>query len=182
MPAHSKYLSTIILLLFFAPCKSQHKDKADSLFATANERLKTKWEHLDSTDFAHALSEYTEVANLRPEFWQAYRNKARVHIYLKQYIDALEDLTLAITYADKNSHPGLFEMRGIVFYHLGIYLESINDLTVTINNSKVNDNALYWRSQSRWKLEQKKEACKDLYEAVQKNKEHAKKNKLVRCD
>lgn len=177
------WLITVLIFFYYYPCKSQqHKDKGDSLFVAANERLKTKWEHLDSLDFAEALHEYTEVLHMKPEYWQAYRNRARIYSYLKRYTEALEDLTLAIAYSDKNFHPGLFEMRGIVFYNLGLFVDSVDDLTVAITSMQNNESALFWRSQARWKLGLQKEACRDLKEALKKNKDLAKKNRLVRCD
>ncbi|MBX9850908.1 MAG: tetratricopeptide repeat protein [Cytophagaceae bacterium] len=177
-------MKKLLLILLFSvavfTCNAQSSQSADELFTSANNRLKNKWEHIDSTEFVKSIGEYTEAIKQNPEFWQAYRNRARIYYHLKQYENALTDLSKALQYADRSSLPELFEIRGNVFYDMGHFMDAVNDLSVTLENTKQAD-LLLIRAKAKYKLGKTELACEDFSSARQMDKSLNEKE-LAICD
>jgi tetratricopeptide (TPR) repeat protein len=177
---------SIAFFLFFVffSVDAQHTStiKADSFFYAANNRLKSKWNFIDSSVFKRSIKDYAEAIALKPDYWQAYRNRARIYIHQKKYDQALEDLTLAILNADKKLLPQLFEMRGMVFYDMGMYKEAIDDFTVALKDPTDKAKTYLYLARAEWKLGFKKEACKNYEEAIRLNKSLKVSNEIIICE
>jgi len=175
---------TFLLFLFFFGARAQNTSsvKADSFFYAANNRLKSKWNFIDSNVFKKSINDYAKAIALKPDYWQAYRNRARIYIHQKKFDQALEDLTLAILHADKTLLPPLFEMRGMVFYDMGMNKEAIDDFNIALNDPTDKPKTILYLARAEWKLGFKKEACKKYEEAIRLNRSLKVKNEIVICD
>ena len=152
--------------------------RADSFFYAANNKLKKKWSDADSLLFKQAINDYANAIKLKPNYWQAYRNKARTHIYLKQYEQAIIDLTAAISYV-KDTTTGLYYLRGEALYCSGKYAYAIKDFDEEIIQNSSSAFSFLFRAKAKWKLEEKAEACEDYNKALKLNKDAEKQKEFL---
>jgi tetratricopeptide (TPR) repeat protein len=81
-----------------------------------------------------ALSYYTRVLSLDPNYAEAYNNRGNTHADLGQYPEAIADFSEALNY----DHPDLgliYYNRGNTYLEMGRYDEAIADFSDAIQNS-----------------------------------------------
>lgn len=159
------FLFLFTMLLSFCYGQKNIK-KAYQLFESANSRLKTNFENIDSTMIATSIAEYSEAISLSPTFWQVYRNRSRWYERTGRYREAINDLTLAIKYADTSDHYYLRDMRATSYYKLELYDSAIMDLDFAIERHGDKSYALLAKAKALYKLDKKEEACVCYQKAI----------------
>jgi tetratricopeptide (TPR) repeat protein len=173
----------VILVLISISCYTQDKiERAYELFDKANSRLKILPEEIDSADIQQSIKEYTEAIELYPEFAQAYRNRARWYNRTNQSRKAVEDLTIAIKYADRNEGVSLYYMRAEAYYNLQQYDSAIKDWTVYIEGIENSVHALINRAKAYYKLGKTDSACEDYKKAIQQNSNYKPEEEFKFCE
>ncbi|HYV90304.1 MAG TPA: tetratricopeptide repeat protein [Chitinophagales bacterium] len=175
-------MATVISLLTFVSCNGQNHERADSLFYSANERLKTNMFEIDSFEIQKSIVDYSEAIRLNPKFWQAYRNRSRLYQQTKQFDKAIMDLTTALKYADKNSSVNLHDMRAYSYYELGNYQDAILDWNIAVDNLGNPSHALLHRAKAKWQFGQRNEACLDYEKAIELNKDLVMEKEFIECE
>ena len=176
-------LSCFIFITFILiSCNNQNKKNAESFFYAANDRLKNVPEKIDSIIINQCISDYTNAIKLNPKFWQAYRNRAGLYADIKQFKKAINDLTTALQYADKNSAINLHDMRAYSYYGLQYYDKAIQDWTIAVDNLANPSFALLQRAKARWMSGHKAKACEDYKKVVQLDKTLDEKKEFLKCE
>jgi tetratricopeptide (TPR) repeat protein len=139
---------------------------ADEYFERANTNLKSKMFLLDSLTIYNAINDYLQAIKLKPSFWQARRNYARLMIYNKNYQIAIDQLNQALLFTKSELNPDLNVMRGQAYYELGYYEKSIIDFEIAEKYSGNIDYILLFKAKALWKLGFEDGACVNYYKAI----------------
>ena len=162
-----KTILLFLLVLITVVCFGQKNvEKAHKLFETANSRMKVMKDEIDSVMIYQSITDYTEAIQLYPEFWHAYRNRSRWYGRTGQFQKAVDDLTIALRYADSSNAIDLYDMRAYWYYDLKQYKMAINDWTIAIEHLGNASFALLSRAKAEYMLGQKDTACADYKKAV----------------
>ena len=173
-----------IFTLFLFSCYGQENvKKAYQLFASANSRLKTTFEDIDSIMIATSIAEYTEAIRLYPKFAYAYRNRSRWYERTGRYKEAINDLTLAIKYADTGDGYYLRGMRALSYYQLGLYDSAIMDLDFAIiRNDGSMPYYLLTKAKALYKQGKKEAACTCYQKAIAISPRLADEKEFLECE
>jgi len=156
--------------------------RADSFYNEAGNKIIKTWANYDTLLFIAAIKDYYSAIKTKPDFWQAYVGKASIHIYLKQYNQAIIDLTAAIKYAGADVNSYLFHLRGEALYYSGQYENAIKDFDVSIEKGKgTKEKSLLLRAKTKWKLGKYDEACVDYKQAIEINKSLEEQKEFLEC-
>ncbi len=119
---------------------------------------------LKQKDTLTALNSFTKAIELDNKFTEAYLNRGKIYLDLKQYNDAYKDLYKA---------SQLDTINGTVYFNLaraehGLerYAEAIEHFRLAIENNYVNSDILYRRGNTYFKLEKYKEAVDDYTRVI----------------
>ncbi|QYS89716.1 tetratricopeptide repeat protein [Flavobacterium davisii] len=162
--------------------KFEKLETAEEYFERANNSTKAKMFSLDSTTVTKASDYYLMAIKLKPKYWQARRNYARLMIYLKKYDIAIGQLNEALKIAKSKENPDLNVMRGESFYEKGLYEKAIMDYDVAIKSIGNIDYVLLCKAKAQWKLGQIDNACLNYKKAIKLTSSIAEKKEFITCD
>ena len=84
-----------------------------------------------------ALKEFDLAIKYKPDFADAYNNRATSLFALKDYESVLRDLNTSISLNPYNSKIiSMYHNRGLAYYNLGRYKEALADFDISINLKK----------------------------------------------
>jgi tetratricopeptide (TPR) repeat protein len=116
-----------------------------------------------------AINDYDRIIELektaKPTIYKmstVYNNKAFCLVNLKNYEEALPLVNKALE-LDK-SEAYIWDTRGELYYHIGEYKKSVNDMDKALKIQKT-ANSYYYRGLSYLKLDKKSKACSDFSKA-----------------
>ena len=128
-------------------------------------------------DFLGAIRDYDKIIELNPTYpmqnnnmTTIYNNKAYCLVQQKKYSEALPLVNKALQ-TEKNIWY-IWDTRGEIFYHMGQYKKSIEDMDKSLSLEK-HYNSFYIRGLAKIKLGQKEEGCTDLSMAGELGKTEA---------
>jgi tetratricopeptide (TPR) repeat protein len=146
----------------YSKCLDIDKNNTDALFLRA--LLKSSL-----NDRYGAINDYDKIIELEKsatstyyKMSTVYNNKAYSLIELKKFNEALPFVTKALE-MDKTENY-IWDTRGELYYNIGEYEKSINDMNEAIKIQK-NGNSYYYRGLSYLKIGNKSKACSDLSKA-----------------
>src|SRR2546430_3450082 len=95
--------------------------------STASEAMARGDADFDRGDFGQAIANYSRAIELRPEFAEAYNNRAYAYMTIQDYADAIPDLNAAIRI--RPDYVNALMNRGDIynFYHEIDYARAITD-------------------------------------------------------
>jgi len=162
--------------------QSAQINRADSFFYAGTEKDIICKIKIDTSLFLSAINDYYNAIKLKPNYMQAYRNKARIYIYLKQYGQAIIDLTEALKYVYTDGDKAdLHHMRGEALYFSGMYESAIKDFDAAIQIMGTKDYSMLMCAKAKWKLGKYDEACADYKDAIEINKSLEEQKEFLDC-
>lgn len=164
------------------PCFGQSKlHNAEYYFEQGNIKTLASPEHNTDSLIRTCIPLFSKAIQLKPNFFQAYRNRGRLYGELKLYGNAIKDLTQAIKYCGKGDRWYLREMRGEFYYLNGQYKLAVSDLDFAIQTNGSSSYLFLTRAKAYWKLEQKYKACNDYAKAVKIDSATVKRKEFLDC-
>ncbi|MDD2636557.1 MAG: tetratricopeptide repeat protein [Bacteroidales bacterium] len=118
----------------------------------------------ETNDFESAVLDYNNAIELNPEFETAYFQRATALSKLNDYKAAIIDYSKAITF---NENAEYFHNRGLCYYYLTKYDESINDLEQAIAINPDFAAAYYICALVQIEAKIEDNTCKYLYKALE---------------
>jgi tetratricopeptide (TPR) repeat protein len=116
-----------------------------------------------------AINDYDRIIELektaKPTIYKmstVYNNKAFCLVNLKNYEDALPLVSKALELDETEAY--IWDTRGELYYHIGEYEKSVNDMDKALKIEK-NASSYYYRGLSYLKLDKKSKACSDFSKA-----------------
>ncbi|WCC46192.1 tetratricopeptide repeat protein [Tenacibaculum finnmarkense] len=116
-----------------------------------------------------AINDYDKIIELektaKPTVYKmstVYNNKAFCLVNLKNYEDALPLVNKALELDKTEAY--IWDTRGELYYHIGEYEKSVNDMNKALKIQK-NASSYYYRGLSYIKLDKKSKACSDFSKA-----------------
>jgi tetratricopeptide (TPR) repeat protein len=158
-----KHIFWLFFLIYSPMLLAQNIDRANNYFYAANTISQVK--NADSNRLIKAINLYTKALVMRPEYWQAYRNRARLNFRLKKYKNALSDATMALKYTTFANNPDIMILRGQCYYELTQFSRAIKDFNAVLPFVGDKNITLMWRAKTYWQLGEKDKACID-YQTV----------------
>lgn len=152
---------------------SELDTKALSNFEQAVENDATRWKALHNRGVSYALAgkydssvkDFTRVIELRPDYPNAWFNRAEIQYELGQFDKAIPDYTKALELTPNDF--GAFTSRGHAYFQQKQFEEALDDYTSAINLDSDNAEAFVNRGDAHQKLAQWKDAASDFRSAVE---------------
>jgi len=112
---------------------------------------------------AEAISIYALAVKNKPDFAEAYNNRAASFFALKDYESVIKDLSISIEISPDNPKiANMYNNRGLAYYNLKRYKEAIDDLNKAISINKDFVEAYKTRMNSNAALQNYDKALNDL--------------------
>jgi tetratricopeptide (TPR) repeat protein len=134
-------------------------------------RIKPGLKLLDERNFEEALLYFDFYIQKHPKHAIAYAYRGKCHLGMENYYAALSDSTKANSF--ERQIPEAFLDKGIAFYKLSLYQESLIELDKAVRLLKNNATSFRWRGMAKSKLNQFDKAQSDFLKAVELGDEHA---------
>jgi len=158
-------------IVYYTKCINLDNDNLDAYFRRgfSKSKLGDKTSAIDDYNY---IIDYTGTSVLHyPDLATVYNNKAYCLVNLGDYDTALPLVNKAL---ELNSHHWyIWDTRGELHYHKGLYKKCIDDMTKAISLNKYG-NSYYYRGLAKNKLNGKASGYDDLHEAAAFGSEEAK--------
>ncbi|HQH19231.1 MAG TPA: tetratricopeptide repeat protein, partial [Bacteroidales bacterium] len=138
----------IIFVISIHICNAQN---SDSLFSSAFLKYQ-------EGDFTGSITDYTAVISAKPDYINAYYNRAVAYDNAKLYDKALSDFNHVISLQPSSD---TYLSRGQVYEHLTMYNQAIADYTLALESDPSFYIALVARADAYFKMGANEQSLKD---------------------
>ena len=130
--------------------------------------------HYQNGNLASAISDFSQVINMRPSYANAYQNRGIAEFKRGEYEFALADLNEAIRYdAPRSNQPWIcsqsasfYNFRGVILNAMGMYDRAIIDFGKSIEIDRTYVNAYHNRGYAYQRLRRNQEALDEYTKAI----------------
>jgi tetratricopeptide (TPR) repeat protein len=164
------FISLPIILAIHLPVFCQVQPSAESL--EASDYYDQGVELLNAGKAVDAIPFFDQAIRLKPQYAQAYNNRAIAYHLLRQFNRALTDYNLAIQINPKLTEA--YYNRGITFNEIGQMSRAVDDFTQAINLNPKYAEAFTNRGYANHRLGQFNRALEDYNQALKLNDKYAK--------
>lgn len=145
------------------------KEAIDAYNKRVVEAPKKLWEsgneNLKNNNFTQAISDYTSLIQMNPDFIDVYYNRGLAYENQKKYILALNDFNKYID--SKSDDPFAFQQRGWVKYYLEDNIGSLKDFNRLIELEPTSYYAYYSRGSAKSNLKDEYGAISDYTKSIE---------------
>jgi tetratricopeptide (TPR) repeat protein len=164
------FISLPIMLAIHFPALSQSQPAAGS--TEADDYNDQGIELLHAGKAVDAIPFFDQAIRLKPQYAQAYINRAIAYHLMRQFNRALADYNLAIQISPKL--PEAYYNRGITFNEIGQMSRAVDDFTRAIDLNSKYAEAFTNRGYANHRLGQFKRALEDYSQALKLDDKYAK--------
>ena len=130
---------------------------------------KKLWEsgnnNMKNNNYVDAISDYTNLININPDYIHVYRNRGIAYFYQKNYSLALLDLNKYIDLKSDDSNA--FQQRGWVKYYLNDNMGSLRDFNRAIELEPNSFYSFYSRGSAKSNLDDQNGAISDYTRSIE---------------